>query len=191
MMYAALILLVAIRMAASYAHGRGDDLDGNPKKAFYESKGVMVTADSLAFMLVGWLLTLTPWGLLLGILPSAVYWLDMRRSWHAQAELKYMARQADGKLSRIWKNYIRPTAVGAVLTVAGVVFTQQWVLGLYLVAMAASFASIIAAAKLYRNDAGERAGDNRQVVELANGLHGGVVGVSILHLGSEALKLVL
>lgn len=161
-------ILVPLTMAASYMHGRGDGPD--LVKQWYETKGVYVAALALLGALLGFL-SIGYWGLL-GSLISPLYWFGFRSSRQAVAELDYMSRVGSSL-----KNIAAQYALPVVACVIPMLFAKMWITAALTVL---SVAAVVVTAKLFRNDDGESARDNRFPVELANGLVGGLATAGLL-----------
>lgn len=178
------LIIITSTVAASYAHGRGDDLDGSAEKAWYETKGLFVAIhasliSSSGFYLYG------NYGAALGIL-SFVYWFLFRTGKQAKAELDYMARNERGSYLRVIKSYLMPISICTAVSAALFAFSGDYIMMLASLACIISIAPFAFILPVFRIDAGERASDNRYPVELANGLCGGV-NISILFISLGGL----
>jgi len=115
---------------------------------------------------------------LLGSLISPLYWFTFRTSTQARAELDYMGRQKDN-IKQVIKAYILPVSLCVALVAGGVIYSQEWIYLALIPFMVASVSLVYVAAITFRNDDGETARSNRQWVEIANGLCGGVNVASV------------
>lgn len=181
-----ILIIIPITMAFSYAHGRGDDLDGKPEKRWFETKGLFIAGETLAaaaigFACIGWL------GMFAAIV-SPLYWFLFRTGKQARAELDYMGRVRD-KIIKIIQQYYLPIGVCCALIVLFSVISGMLWYSLLSLLCIASVAAVYFTAKEFRNDAGEKAGDNRWPVEtFGNGFCGGVNIACVMFSGFEVLR---
>lgn len=96
------LLLIPATMIASYMHGAGDMLDGKPKKAWFETKGVAMAVVALAGM-IAWF----PYGIIF----APAHMFLSRTGKQAQAALDYMDRWSDGTLPRIILSHALPLGI--------------------------------------------------------------------------------
>lgn len=186
----AFVTVVVATMFFSYWHGRGDGPD--LKKAWYETKGVLIAGEALVGALAGFAMTFNPLGLL-GALISPYYWFLWRTSKQARAELDYMGRLAWGKLIKVLQGYYLPVGINcAVIAALGTyigIVTGAWLNMALIIPCIGSVAAPYYLAKRYRNDPGESARENRAMVEIGNGFCGGVNVASALLLFAQTVNL--
>lgn len=177
-------LLTALFTAGSYAHGAGDELDGNPKKAWYETKGLFLgitvlvcsVVSSISILIGGVsLINSCLTGLGIGTISALYYWFQWRNGALADNELSFMGRVGKASLLNIAKGYSWRIALNCLFITAAFIFLEKYLyLGL-IIPCVLTLGFVLWSAK--RNRVSVNRKDSRKLrskVEIAAGIHGGI-----------------
>jgi len=119
MIYIIYTVLAFLIVAGSYAHGRGDDLDGDPDKSWYESKGVYIIVQLVAFYFSAQYLA-TWKEALASLLCVSFSWFVIRNSTEASATLDYIDDVIAASKKRLLTAHIDSTAICVVATLGAI-----------------------------------------------------------------------